>query len=162
MDDHTLPADPQLAPICPWCSAELATDATTCASCGAILTSDEEQDLPGLTAVDLAVLRIERRPPQRSRLLKWISGEYPDDALTEGALEADAKALEPPDPAVQREILRLELEAEVANLQGEADSMRADAMVEGRVVDLPQAERPAADDAPPPAEDETPTGEAPA
>ena len=51
---------------------------------------------------------------------------------------ADAQALAPPDPEVQREILRLELEAEVANLQAEADALLSEAVVEGRVVELPE------------------------
>jgi hypothetical protein len=41
-----------------------------------------------------------------------------------------------PDVEVRREILRLELEAEVANLQAEADALKADAAIEGR---LPEA-----------------------
>jgi hypothetical protein len=82
--------------------------------------------------VDLAILRGEKKAPGRSRLLSWISGEYPDDAKPSDATSA---ALAPPDPAVQREILRLELEAEVANLQAEADALRSEALAEGR--DLP-------------------------
>ena len=43
-------------------------------------------------------------------------------------------------------MLRLELEAEVANLQAEADALRAEAVAEGRLVDTAiasvEAERP--------------------
>ncbi len=85
-------------------------------------------------AIDPKVAGGEKAPAQRSRLLSWISGEYPDT----GAAPADPQALAPPDPAVQREILRLELEAEVANLQAEADAMRSDALFEGRVADAEQ------------------------
>ena len=67
-------------------------------------------------------------PRPRNRLMSWISGEYPDEV---GA-PAEAGALAPPDMAVRREILRLELEAEVANLQAEADALLAEAKVEGR------------------------------
>lgn len=170
MDSPTLPTDTNADSICPWCSAELTADAAVCPSCGAILTSDEERDLPGLTAVDAKAALASARPPSRSRLLSWISGEYPDEAPTEAEIKADAQALAPPDRAVQREILRLELEAEVTKLQAEADAIRSDAMIEGRVDDLPEGMRPLAtgdeDETPAEgetsAEDETPTGETPA
>ena len=86
-----------------------------------------------------AALRRARPAGPRNRLLSWISGEYPEEAA---AAEADAKALAPPDLAVRREILRLELEAEVANLQAEADAMMADAVEEGRVIEVPEELRP--------------------
>ena len=155
MDDATLPTDRQLDSVCPWCSAALTGDPAICPSCGAILTSDKERDLPGLTTVDAKMARGEKRPASRSRLLSWISGEYPDDIPTEAEAKADAQALAPPDPEVQREILRLELEAEVAKLQAEVDSIRSDAMVEGRV----EEETAQADETP---EDETPEDATPA
>jgi hypothetical protein len=140
MVDSTLPADRSIDPVCPWCSTVVTAETALCPSCAAILISDEERELPGVTAVDLAVLRGEKKAPGRSRLLSWISGEYPDDAKLSDATSA---ALAPPDPAVQREILRLELEAEVANLQAEADALRSEALAEGR--DLPAAAAPTAE-----------------
>ena len=131
MDEATLPTAAASDAICPWCSAAVTAGAATCASCGAILIAEDASELPGITEIDPKVARGERPPPQRSRLLSWISGDYPD---TSGG-PVDPGALAPPDPAVQREILRLELQAEVANLQAEADAMRADAIVEGRVAD---------------------------
>ena len=128
MSDATLPADAPQSAICPWCSAAIRSDSATCPSCGAILISDEVSELPGVTEIDPKVARGEKPPPARNRLLSWISGEYPDADAAQG----DPQALAPPDPAVQREILRLELEAEVANLQAEADAMRSDAIFEGR------------------------------
>ena len=128
MSDATLPADAPQSAICPWCSAAIRSDSATCPSCGAILISDEVSELPGVTEIDPKVARGEKPPPPRNRLLSWISGEYPDA----DAAQSDPLALAPPDPAVQREILRLELEAEVANLQAEADAMRSDAIFEGR------------------------------
>ena len=85
--------------------------------------------MPGLTSIDAAAIVRAKAPAprQRNRLLSWISGEYPD----EGGSPADAGALAPPDADVRREMLRLELEAEVANLQAEAGALMAEAAVEG-------------------------------
>jgi hypothetical protein len=125
-------AAPSAGPAhCPWCSAELPSDATEhCPSCGATLHGESEASaLPGVTAIDAeAIVRNARMPtaPRRSRLLSWFGGEdtVPDDA------PAPPGSLAPPPPDVRREILRLELEAEVANLQAEADSIVAEAAVD--------------------------------
>jgi hypothetical protein len=115
---------------CPWCSAELPSEATEhCPSCGATLVGEAEAALPGVTAIDPeAIVRNARMPttPRRSRLLSWFGGEdtEPDES------PAPPGSLAPPPPDVRREILRLELEAEVANLQAEADSITAEAAVE--------------------------------
>src|SRR6186997_2106197 len=113
MADQTSPADHPSESVCPWCSAAIVPGSPTCASCGAILESEDDRDVPGLTAVDPAALRPEIKPAGRNRLLSWISGEYPDDAPSPN----EAQALAPPEPDVQREMTRLALEAEVANLQ---------------------------------------------
>jgi ribosomal protein L40E len=135
MVDPSISTETPTVAVCPWCSAQLAPDASVCASCGANLTSDEEHELPGVTAVDQDVLRgVKKNAVGRSRILSWISGEYEP----EGHSEVEAGALRPPDLDVQREILRLQLEAEVANLQAEADARYAEAVVEGRVSDLPE------------------------
>jgi hypothetical protein len=115
---------------CPWCSAELPSEAAEhCPSCGATLVGESEAALPGVTAIDAeAIVRNARAPvaPRRSRLLSWFGGEdtTPDEA------PAPPGSLAPPPPDVRREILRLELEAEVANLQAEADSIVAEAAVD--------------------------------
>lgn len=133
MADESLTQGGPTASICPWCSASYTGDPEDCPSCGATLTPDPAIDpaLPGLTAIDTAAIVRSKTPVNkpRNRLLSWISGEYPD----EGVSTTDAAALAPPDQAVRREILRLELEAEVANLQAEADAILAEAAVEGRV-----------------------------
>ena len=117
---------------CPWCSAALpASDLETCPSCGATLTSTAEAALPGVTALDHeAILRAGREPVRqpRSRLLSWLSGEYVADSATPAAPEA----IGPPAADVRAEILRLEIEAEIADRQAEATSILADAAVEGR------------------------------
>ena len=119
--------------VCTWCSAPLSSpDLERCPSCGANLVGDVAEPLPGVTAVDAAALvrGLPSSSRPRNRLLSWISGDYPDDVPT----ATDAKALEPPDIAVRREILRLELEGEVANLKAEADALVAEAAAEGRSV----------------------------
>jgi hypothetical protein len=130
MVEETLPGGGSVASICPWCSATYQGDPERCPSCDATLTGDAAVDpsLPGLTAIDAAAIVRSKDPVKkpRNRLLSWISGEYPD----QGPERADVGALAPPDPAVRREILRLELEAEVASLQAEADAMRADVIVD--------------------------------
>lgn len=125
-----------MSAICPWCSATLTEGATECPSCGANLVPDGDPDVPGVTAVDAAsIIRSKTASQPRSRLLSWISGEYSSDLPS----KAEAQAIAPPDPAVRREILRLELEAEVANLQAEADALLSEAAAEGRTIERPAA-----------------------
>jgi hypothetical protein len=128
------------APRCNWCSAPLPSDhETTCPSCGATLLGDGETSVPGLTAIDAeAILRNARavKAKPRSRLLGWISGESDEDVST---LKPAPGSLAPPPADVRREMLRLELEAQVANAQAEVESMAADAAVEeGRSLALPE------------------------
>lgn len=115
---------------CPWCSAVLpAPDLEDCPSCGATLTSTSEAALPGVTSIDHeAIARNAReavRQP-RSRLFSWLSGDYGEEP------SAPSAAIAPPDAAVRREMLRLQVAAELADRQAEADAIMADAAVEGR------------------------------
>jgi len=161
--------EPAAAPRCTWCSAPLPSDhEVTCPSCGATLIGDGDAAVPGLTAIDAeAILRNARaaKAKPRSRLLSWISGEY-----DEGADAAPAPgSLAPPDDAVRREMLRLELEAQLANAEAETAALTADAAVEeGRplaaapleaaAADGPAGDVPAAPGDPvAPTEDEAPT-----
>jgi hypothetical protein len=145
MTEETLAGGAETS-ICPWCSATYTGDPETCPSCGAVLAVDPAADpsLPGLTAIDPAALVRAKTPTTRSRnrILSWISGDYLEEA---GADPADAGALAPPDLAVRREILRLELEAEVANLQAEADALLAEATVEGHAPGVSPEDAAAAD-----------------
>jgi hypothetical protein len=125
-DEPTTQAAPTEA-RCTWCSAVLpAADAATCPSCGATLIGDGEPgSVPGLTAIDAdAILRNARSTgtQRRGGLLGWISGDYPAD---EGPSAAPG-SLAPPPVEVRREMLRLELEAQVANAQAEVEAMAAD------------------------------------
>ena len=119
------------APLCNWCSAPLPSDhEETCPSCGATLLGDGDTSVPGLTAIDAeAILRSARaaKAKPRSRLLGWISGEYDEGA---GGTTPSPGSLAPPPADVRREMLRLELQAQVANAQAEVESMAADEAVE--------------------------------
>src|SRR6266508_3323542 len=132
MADERSPELISTQPACPWCSAELPTAAaTTCPSCGATLIGDTDAPLPGVTAIDAeAIVRGARAttPPRRSRILSWISGED----YVEQEEPAPPGSLSPPPPAVRREMLRLEHEAEVASLQAEADLIVAEAELEAQ------------------------------
>jgi len=133
---------------CNWCSAPLPSDhEETCPSCGATLLGDGDPSVPGLTAIDAeAILRSARaaKAKPRSRLLGWISGEYDEDAS--GTTPAPG-SLAPPPADVRREMLRLELQAQVANAQAEVESMAADEAVEhGRSLAGPSADDAASSD----------------
>jgi len=145
-----------------WCSAVLpSAHETTCPSCGATLVGEGESAVPGLTAIDAdAILRNARsagKSKPRGRLLSWISGEYePEDAASAPA----PGSLAPPPAEVRREMLRLELEAQVANAQAEVEALAADAAVEGGTSLAAFAEPPAAA-APEPATRSTPADTTP-
>lgn len=145
LDDETTGAS-ALLPHCMWCSAELPSDSeTTCPSCGATLIGEGDSAVPGVTAIDAeAIIRNSRAPKAKARggrLMSWISGEYQDDAES----PAPPGSLSPPPPEVRREMLRLELQARVANLQAEAGAIVADAAVEtGTPIDLTDLEATAA------------------
>ncbi|HEY7524401.1 MAG TPA: hypothetical protein VH720_12190 [Candidatus Limnocylindrales bacterium] len=123
---------------CTWCSAELTDPAAaTCPSCGATLVGEGEPQLPGVTSLDPEAIRAARLPAprQRSRLLAWISGDYEND--TEKDEPAPPGSLAPPPPDVAAEMLRLEIAAEVADLEAEAGSIVAEAELEARASGRP-------------------------
>jgi hypothetical protein len=128
LDDATTGASTSL-PRCMWCSAELPSDSeVTCPTCGATLIGEGDNAVPGVTAIDAeAIIRGGRdsKPRPRSRLMSWISGDYVEDEQP-----APPGSLTPPPPDVRREMLRLELEAQVANLQAEAGAIAAEQAVE--------------------------------
>src|SRR5689334_18254821 len=151
------------APRCTWCSAPLPSDhETTCPSCGATLIGEGDAAVPGLTAIDAeAILRNARaaKTKSRNRLLGWISGEYDEGQDA----PPPPGSLAPPPEAVRREMLRLELEAQLANAEAESAALDADAAVEeGRPI-VPAATADAvATDVPTLATDTAPAPEAPA
>jgi hypothetical protein len=126
---------------CPWCSAELpavlpADAATTCPSCGAALTSaaGNEPDIRGVTTLDHEAILRARSDASRSRgrLFSFITG----DTTTSAPMKPEELAsLAPPDTDVRREMLRLALEAERAELEAESLALRTEAVME-RGLDL--------------------------
>lgn len=115
--------------VCPWCSAPLAaTDTVTCSSCGARLQGEGDQPLPGLTAIDpVAVIEGVRAPQRpRSRLVAWLTGADIEEGMQQ---PASPEALAPPPPEVQREMLRLQMEAELTQLSAEVESLATDEAV---------------------------------
>jgi hypothetical protein len=125
---------------CPWCSATLSSSTlATCPSCGATLHGDGEAQLPGVTTLDTdAILRAKSavsRP--RNRFLSFITGEVDEGGTTPAELDSIA----PPSDAVLREMRRLELAAEVANLEAEVQAMATEAEVEAREAGLIPADQ---------------------
>jgi hypothetical protein len=117
--------------ICPWCSAALKTGREeTCPSCGASLHEAAESEVPGVTRVDHEAILKGRTPGQKGRgLIGWLSGEY------EAEPAADTpESIALPEEAVRREMLRLELaalEAEVQGRQAEAEAELVEARIDG-------------------------------
>jgi hypothetical protein len=120
----------EATPRCPWCSAELPPGAhETCPSCGATLLSPAgEPDIKGVTSLDpMAIIqaRAEVARP-RNRIMSFITGEAPG----EQDAAANPESLAPPDVAVRREMRRLEIEAERADLEAETVALKTDVVVE--------------------------------
>jgi hypothetical protein len=144
-----------------WCSAVLPNaQVATCPSCGATLVGETDAAVPGLTAIDAdAILRNTRataKPKRSGRLLGWISGDYEGD---ETGTAAPPGSLAPPPEAVRREMLRLELEAQVANAQAEVEALAADAAVEAAATGG-RPSVPSADSSAPPSPEPAPDADA--
>lgn len=116
---------------CPWCSAALPDPAAErCPECGAqlITESGTEPNLPGVTALDPEAILRARSEAGRSRggLLGFLTGrDLPEPTGTESA-----ESLAPPDDAVRREMLRLQLEAEQADAVAESVALKSDVLAE--------------------------------
>jgi hypothetical protein len=125
------------APICPWCSAARpAVDAAACPSCEARLVEPADIVIPGVTAVDPALLAAAAAPRKVKRtfgsLLVGDDNEIPPPS------EAEMPALARPDADVRREILRLEMDAQLAALRAEVASRTADGIAAGRPPEPPE------------------------
>jgi hypothetical protein len=115
---------------CPWCSAVLAADTgDICPSCHATLASTGEPNVPGVTALDVEKIALRRSgPPKKSRLMSWISGEV-DYEGARGPI-ATPGSLAPPPLEVRQEMIRLELEARLAQVTAEAEALAAEEAIE--------------------------------
>ncbi len=126
-------ADAMSGPItrCPWCSAALpAPDVERCPACGATLTSatGTEPQLPGVTTLDAeAIIRGRSEVPRpRNRILSFITGEV----AVEAGDPAEAASFAPPSDDVRREMLRLKIEAERADLEAETVALKSDVLAQ--------------------------------
>jgi len=148
-------ADPMSGPNtrCPWCSAELPdASAEQCPSCGAMLVAapDIPGEIKGVTTLDTeAILRArsEVSRPRSNRLISFITGEAPADT---GEVANPASLARPAD-AVRREMLRLQFQAEAADLQAETVALKADELAR---IGIPLSELGAAEAPPEPAPSE--------
>src|SRR5512140_2178744 len=117
------PADPVAR--CPWCSAPVASaEAATCTSCGATLHGDAEAEIPGVTALDgqHASRAIAPRKARRTFGALFVGGDDPIPPPS----EAELPALAMPDPDVRREMLRIRLDAELADLTARIEALAAE------------------------------------
>jgi hypothetical protein len=168
MSDHDSPEIPLPPPAdpgarCPWCSAPVAAaDAATCTACGATLHGDTEIEVPGVTAIDGQHASHASAPRKVRRTFGALFAGGED--ATPPPSEAELPALAMPDPDVRREMLRIRLDAELADLTARVEAMAAErgvpmpiepeAAVEPDAAGEPGVEHPA--DAMPPNQDARP------
>lgn len=123
--DIPLPPPPDPGARCPWCSAPVASpDAVTCGGCGATLQGDAAIEIPGVTAIDgqHASRAAAPRKVRRTFGALFVGG---DDEILPPA-QGDLAALAMPDAGVRREMLRLRLDAELADLTARAAALEAE------------------------------------
>jgi hypothetical protein len=90
-----------------------------------VAAPDAPGEIKGVTTLDTeAILRArsELSRPRSNRFLSFITGEMP----VETDVPADPASFARPDGAVRREMLRLQIEAETADLQAESIALKAD------------------------------------
>lgn len=130
MADHDQPEIPLPPPAdagarCPWCSAPVAgPDDVTCSACGATLKGDAAIEVPGVTAIDSlhASRAVAPRKVHRTFGALFVGG---DDGIPPPS-QAELPALAMPDADVRREMLRLRLDAELADLTARVEAMAAE------------------------------------
>jgi hypothetical protein len=113
--------------VCPWCSAQLpSADVGDCPGCGARLVETGSEEIPGVTAVDPQLLRAA--PAQRKVKRTFGALLIGDDEEIPAPSDAEMPALARPDEDVRREMLRLEIEAGLADLRAERRVLEAEAL----------------------------------
>jgi hypothetical protein len=147
-DQPEIPLPPSAAPgvHCPWCSAPIASpEDVTCGACGATLQGDAAIEIPGVTAIDgqHASRAATPRKVRRTFGALFVGG---DDEIPPPS-EAELPALAMPDAEVRREMLRLQLDAELADLTARAAALAAE-----RGIPMPASPAAAPDTAAPPEE----------
>jgi hypothetical protein len=126
-DQPEIPLPPSAAPgvHCPWCSAPIASpEDVTCCACGATLQGDAAIEIPGVTAIDgqHASRAATPRKVRRTFGALFVGG---DDEIPPPS-QAELPALAMPDAEVRREMLRLQLDAELADLTARAAALAAE------------------------------------
>ena len=137
---------------CPWCSTPVESlEDATCGACGATLHGDPEIEIPGVTAIDAehaaqaaqaaAPAEVTVRQDKQLARVQVFRGDCPvlqynfatfgslfvgrDDPIPPPS-QAELPALAPPDTEVRREMLRLQLDAELADLAARAAAIAAE------------------------------------
>ena len=133
MADHDPPGPASPPPNaagmrCPWCSAPVESlEDATCGACGATLHGDPEIEIPGVTAIDgeHAAQAAQAAMPRKVRRSFGSLFVGRDDPIPPPS-QAELPALAPPDTEVRREMVRLQLDAELANLAARAAAIAAE------------------------------------
>jgi hypothetical protein len=101
-----------------------------CPSCQAAIggSGAVDPEVPGVTAIDAAALLrgASAAPKQRGRLLSFLTG----DAGEPDVSPAELASLAPPDEAVRREILRIQLDADHAQAVAEVVARKSEILAE--------------------------------
>ena len=130
MADHDPPVPASTPPNaagmrCPWCSTPVESlEDATCVACGATLHGDSTVEIPGVTAIDSAHASRATAPRKTRRTLGSLFVGR-DDPIPPPS-QAELPALAPPDTEVRREMLRLQLDAELADLAARAAAIAAE------------------------------------
>ena len=120
-----LPPSAALGASCPWCSAPVASpDDVTCGACGATLQGDAAIEIPGVTAIDGQHASRAAAPRKIRRTFGALFVGSDDEILPPS--EAELPALAMPTAEVRREMLRLQLDAELADLTARAAALAAE------------------------------------
>jgi hypothetical protein len=133
MADHDPPGPASPPPNaagmrCPWCSTPVESlEDATCGACGATLHGDPEIEIPGVTAIDAehAAQAAQASVPRKVRRTFGSLFVGRDDPIPPPS-QAELPALAPPDTEVRREMLRLQLDAELASLAARAAAIAAE------------------------------------